>query len=176
MNLLILSRIYFYLFWALWVVFLLTLQTTVWPFIFGGISPPNLFLNGLILISLMTQKPSLGPYLLGTLFLGATSSMAFGYYLVPAFAIYLAFAFIRTQTFILSEKSLFWVLVGAHVSFIVVQETFFILWAHSYVEFPFFDLVISVALSTLAFPIQRHCFKLFLYWWRSTRWGELGYE
>lgn len=176
MNLIILSRIYFFTFWLVALTLTLTFQNTVWPFIFGLIPSPNLFLNNLILLSLLANKPSLLVFVLAALIYSAGSSFGFGFYLTAFFVLYLTILFIRSQTFFLNEKSLFWVVLGSHLLVFAVQEMVFSYWANKPWNLPFFDLILKISLSALCFPFQRHFFRNLLSAWRNSKWGEVGNE
>lgn len=162
--------------WLTYLVALLVLQTTVWPFLAFGVPRPNLFLNALFLLALFSKKPSLLPQLISALFISVLSPLSFGYFIIPIFLFYNLTQFIRSQTFIFSEKTLLWVLLLSHLVFSLTQEIFFSAWSGKSFYFNIIDFAISVAFSALAFPIQRWFFKAYLGWWRNTKWGELGYE
>lgn len=176
MSLRILSRIYFYFFWFLLLAFLLTFQNTIWPFFLGSIPSPNLFLNSLILLSLLVNKPSIFAFILASLVYSVGSSFGFGFYLAPFLLLYLALLFIRSQTFFLNERSLFWVVLGSHFLVYFATESVFVLSTKKPWSFPFFDLVLVISLSAFCFPFQRHAFRIMLHSWRNTKWGEVGHE
>lgn len=162
--------------WLTYLTALLVIQTTIWPFIAFGVPRPNLFLNALFLLALFSKKPSLLPQLLSALIISVLSPLSFGYYIIPIFLFYNLTQFIRSKTFIFSEKSLLWVLLVSHLVFSLTQELFFSLWTEKSLNFNLLDFAIAVALSALAFPVQRWFFINYLNWWRQTKWGELGYE
>jgi hypothetical protein len=175
-NLIILSRIYFYAFWFLALALTLAFESTIWPFIFGSLPSPNLFLNNLILLTLFAKKPSPVAFALAAFVYSSGSSFGFGYYLSAFYVLYLALLFIRSQTFFLDEKNLFWVVIGSHVLVYLTQEIIFTYWASKPWHFPFFDLTLKVSLSALCFPIHRHFFRNLLSAWRNSKWGEVGNE
>jgi hypothetical protein len=175
-NLLILSRIYFYSFWIFLLLSIFTLQNTVWPFFFGTIVPPNLFLNTLILFPLLIHKPSILSCLIASFISSVGSSFGFGYYLLPYALLFMFLLFIKLQTFFLNEKNLLWLIVGSHLFVYLTQELTFILWTKKPWFLPFFDLALTISLSAFCFPFQRHLFKKLLARWRHTKWGEVGYE
>jgi len=175
-SLLIISRLYFFTFWFLLLSFLLTFQNTIWPFFFGSIPSPNLFLNTLILLSLMAKKPSVMAFILAASIFSINSSLGFGYYLTAFMALYLSMLFIRSQTFFLTEKNLFWIVISSHILVYLSIEIIMVFLEKTSWHFTFFNSILSLSVSAVFFPIQRHIFNRLLYFWRNTKWGEVGHE
>jgi len=175
-NLLILSRIYFYLFWFTLLCLIFVFQSTIWPFFLAGIPSPNLFLNSLILLALLVNKPNLFTFVIAAFIYSAGSSFGFGYYLASFVTLFMAILFIRSQTFFLNEKSLYWIVSALHILAHFTVELIFMFWANKPLHFPFFDFILMIALSVLAFPFQRYLFKSLLTIWRNSKWGEVGHE
>jgi hypothetical protein len=124
----------------------------------------------------MAKKPSVLAFVLAASIFSTGSSLGFGYYLTAFVALHLLILFIRSQTFFLSEKNLFWIVIGSHIFVYLIIETVMVFLAKTKWHFNFLNFVLSISISALFFPLQRKLFNQLLHFWRNTKWGEVGNE
>ncbi|GEM_PF-2211525 len=166
----------FYFFWSLCSIFLLTIEATVWPFLFGQLSAPQLALNSVIAISFLLHKPYRGPHFFVWIWVAPFSALGYGYWLFLGALVYTALTLIRSNTFLVRKKSLIFILAAFHLVFYISQEIFYSYWYQQPFQLSLSDLALTVVLSVATYPVLRRVLEFITARFPFPTWGEIIYE